>query len=108
MPLTYQHELTGPKSNVQIAKAYGVHESTVRRPRAGIGLTSQATPGRDAGAVPAASEEHGPDGTSSYTIPSHKAWGYEDFCDFIRSKGQDPDKVNFSWGVTSTPAGGYF
>ena len=104
----YDHELTGPKSNVQIAKEYGVSESTVRRARKRLGVTSLAAPGRSADATPSAAEEHKPDGTSSYTIPSHKAWGHEDFCDFIRSKGQDPDEVEFSWGVTSTPSGGYF
>lgn len=44
----------------------------------------------------------------TYTISSDTAWGYEDFVNFIRAKGQDPDKVTFKWGVTSTPNGGFF
>src|SRR5690606_25002090 len=48
------------------------------------------------------------DGVDSYTISSDTAWGYEDFVNFIRAKGQDPDKVTFRWGVTSPPNGGIF
>ena len=47
-------------------------------------------------------------GVNSYTLTSEKAWGYEDFCQFIRSKGQDPDQVTFNWGVTTNPAGGFW
>lgn len=52
------------------------------------------------------SETHNPDGTASYTRFSDKPWGYEDYRAFIRSTGQDPDKVTFTWGWTSNPAGG--
>lgn len=48
------------------------------------------------------------DRAEAYTISNETAWGYEDFCEFIRSKGQDPDQVTFSWSVTSNPAGGYW
>lgn len=54
------------------------------------------------------SEQHDADGTASYTAMSTTAWGLTDFRAFIASKGQDPDKVTFSWGVTSNPAGGYW
>ena len=48
-------------------------------------------------------------GATAYTIPSKIAWGYEDFRKFIETKGQDPDRVTFSWGVTSDPhSGGYW
>ena len=46
------------------------------------------------------------EGTTSYTISSETAWGYEDFRNFIKSKGQDPDQVTFTWGVTTNPTGG--
>lgn len=42
----------------------------------------------------------------TYTISSEVAWGYDEFCNFIRSRGQDPEKVTFDWGVTTNPAGG--
>lgn len=54
------------------------------------------------------SETHDADGTASYQTMSATPWGFEDFRKFIQSKGQDPDKVTFSWGVTSNPAGGYW
>lgn len=47
-------------------------------------------------------------GVTAYTVPSSEAWGYNDFRKFIETKGQDPDAVTFSWGVTSNPAGGYW
>lgn len=47
-------------------------------------------------------------GVTAYTIPASVAWGYDDFREFIRSKGQDPDQVSFSWGVTSNPGGGFW
>jgi predicted phosphodiesterase len=61
-----------------------------------------------ASSVAADSETHRPDGSSDYTLTSAKAWGYEDFRRFIRSKGQDPDEVTFTWGVTTNPGGGYW
>jgi hypothetical protein len=54
------------------------------------------------------SEQHNPDGSSSYVRISDAAWGYEDYRKFIRSVGQDPDKVTFTWGWTSNPAGGFW
>jgi len=52
------------------------------------------------------SEQHGPDGSSSYTRYSEQPWGYEDYREFIRSRGQNPDDVTFTWGWTSNPGGG--
>lgn len=54
------------------------------------------------------SETHRPDGGSDYVLSSEVAWGHDDFCKFIRSKGQDPEEVTFTWGVTSNPAGGFW
>jgi hypothetical protein len=54
------------------------------------------------------SETHNPDGSSSYTRYSEEPWGYEDYRKFIRSRGQDPDEVTFTWGWTSNPAGGFW
>lgn len=52
------------------------------------------------------SETHRPDGSADYTRFSETPWGYDDYREFIRSTGQDPDKVTFTWGWTSNPAGG--
>jgi hypothetical protein len=51
------------------------------------------------------SETHNPDGTSNYVKYSKDPWGYEDYRAFIASKGQDPDRVTFTWGWTSHPSG---
>lgn len=51
------------------------------------------------------SEQHNPDGSASYTRFSDKPWGFDDYCAFIRSTGQDPSKVTFTWGWTSSATG---
>lgn len=58
--------------------------------------------------TPAVSESGTQDGVDSYTLTADRAWGYEDFCEFIRSKGQDPEAVTFNWGVTTNPQGGFW
>ena len=54
------------------------------------------------------SETHHEDGSASYTRFSKVAWGYDDYCAFIRENGQDPDAVTFTWGWTSNPSGGFW
>lgn len=54
------------------------------------------------------SEQHNPDGSSSYVRFSEQPWGHDDYRAFIASKGQDPDAVTFTWGWTSNPAGGFW
>ncbi|MFE4229147.1 hypothetical protein ACFRJ8_14805 [Arthrobacter sp. NPDC056886] len=54
------------------------------------------------------SETHNADGTASYVRYSERPWGYDDYREFIRSTGQDPDAVTFSHGWTSNPAGGFW
>lgn len=54
------------------------------------------------------SEQHNPDGTSNYVRFSEKPWGYDDYVDFIREKGMDPDRTTFTWGWTSNPYGGFW
>lgn len=58
--------------------------------------------------APGESETHNPDGTSSYVRYSERPWGHDDYRAFIRSQGQDPDQVTFTWGWTSNPAGGFW
>lgn len=48
------------------------------------------------------------DQTTEFKMMSKAPWGYSDFCEFIRSKGQDPDEVTFTWNTTSSPNGGYW
>lgn len=54
-------------------------------------------------------EQHNADGSASYSRFNDRPWGYEDYREFIRSTGQDPDKVTFTWGWTSNaPGPGYW
>lgn len=96
-------------SNVAIGEQVGCSEFTVRRVRKKLGApASTAKPGVHSEATTGDSETHRPDGSSDYVLTGDRPWGYDDFREFIRSKGQDPDQVNFTWGVTTNPHGGYW
>jgi hypothetical protein len=84
----------------QAARFTGISKSQINDHRAGNCVCAKS--------APVNSESHRPDGTADYVTMSDRAWGFEDFRKFIASKGQDPDAVTFTWGVTSNPAGGYW
>src|SRR5690606_22301822 len=107
---SYEAALAGPDGSRKVAKQFGVSKSKVNYDRAKLReaqfLATQggAIVGDIDGLV---NEEHGAEG-SSYTLTSERAWGFEDFRNFIRSRGQDPDSVDFEWGVTTNPNGGFW
>jgi len=82
----------------QAAKFLGISKSAINDHRSSNCMCSKA-------ATVGESETHNPDGSSSYTRFSTEPWGYDDYRAFIASKGQDPDKVTFSWGWTSNATG---
>lgn len=90
------------KSNREWGKSIGVSESAIRRHKKHTDAPSESP--NTAGE----SEKHNPDGSADYVRFSREPWGYEDFRDFIRSRGQDPDEVTFTWGWTSNPGGGFW
>lgn len=89
-------------SSRSASRLTGISKSQINSHRNGSCVCDQTKPSLNAGE----SEQHNPDGSSSYTRYSEKPWGFEDYREFIRSTGQDPDKVTFTWGWTSNPAGG--
>jgi len=92
----------------QAAKFVGMSKSAINAHRSGTCIC--AKPFADVPKLIASgeSEQHNPDGSSSYTRYSEQPWGHADYRAFIASKGQDPDKVTFTWGWTSNPAGGFW
>lgn len=64
------------------------------------------TPGVYSRSVKGESETHNADGSSDYVRKSDEPWGEDDFRDFLRQRGTDPDTVTFTWGWTTNPAGG--
>lgn len=84
----------------------GVGKSTVGNHRASTCACSDVQTRKDAAS--GESETHRPDGSADYVRFSDRPWGYEDYRKFIRSTGQDPDQVTFSWGWTSNPSGGFW
>jgi hypothetical protein len=91
-------------SNVAWAKQLGVGEASIRRHYQHAERPERPEPTALAGGE---SETHTATG-SSYVRFSEKPWGYNDYREFIRTQGQDPDKVTFNWGWTSNPAGGFW
>ncbi len=83
---------------------YAVSPRTIRRHREGTCVCEAVEV--ETTHVGGESEQHNPDGSSSYTRFSEVPWGFEDYREFIASKGQDPDEVIFTWGWTSNPSGG--
>lgn len=102
----YESALRSDASNAQIARDFGKSKDAVRRARKKLGLRSPNSP--VGASATGESETHNPDGSSSYVRFSQEPWGYEDYREFIRSKGQDPDQVTFTWGWTSNPLGGFW
>lgn len=93
-------------NNAEIASVLGCNESSVRRARKRLNLPPAAPV--KAGTQSGESETHNPDGSASYVRFSQQPWGHDDYREFIRSKGQDPDEVTFTWGWTSNPNGGFW
>lgn len=89
--------IDGSKTNKAWSKEVNVDEASIRRHRKHAGRAEGAD-----------SFGQNRDGDYYATVSSTEAWGYEDFREFIRAKGMDPDLVDFAWGVTSNPGGGYW
>lgn len=89
-----------------IGRKWGTAKSAVnkyrRRMAAGEALVQ-------VGVAASESEENNSDGTIRSVVKmSDTAWGLNDWREFLRNAGQDPDAVTFTYGVTSNPAGGYW
>jgi len=87
----------------QAAKHTGISKSQINDHRAGKCVCDRVAVVTTGGE----SETHDANG-DHYTRFSHEPWGHDDYRAFIASKGQDPDKVTFTWGWTSNPAGGFW
>lgn len=99
-------DVQGMSANVA-SKFLGVGATTIKDHRRGeciCGKPETAAPESNAGE----SEAHRPDGSADYTRFSETPWGLDDYRAFIKSKGQNPDEVTFTWGWTSNPAGGFW
>jgi len=90
-----------------IATKWNIGNSTVKDHRQKLGIKARPVTAAPKDAT-GESEEHRPDGSADYTRFSETPWGYEDHRNFIHSKGQDPDKVTFTWGLTTRPGGGFW
>lgn len=90
---------TDAMTSREAARYTGLSKSAINDHRAGNCVCTKNT------TTAGESEQHNPDGSSSYTRFSERPWGFDDYCEFIRSTGQDPSKVTFSHGWTSNAAG---
>lgn len=102
----YVADLRSQLSNVAIGERWNTHEASVRRDKKKLmGLAGYTAPATQ---PTGESEQHNADGTANYVRYSTEPWGYDDYREFIRSTGQDPDQVTFTWGWTSAPSGGFW
>lgn len=88
------------KSHAEWSRQIGVSEASIRRHH----KHAQSDPESQAAFRKGGDSE----GALYNEFPSDIEMGYEDFREYIRASGQDPDKVTFNWGVTSNPNGGYW
>lgn len=90
------------KTNVEWAEVVGVNEASIRRHK------NHREPAEEIPVI--GTTQFGQDKEGNYygSVSSTESWGYNDFREFIRAKGLDPDTVDFAWGVTSNPGGGYW
>lgn len=95
-------------SSRETARITGYSKSAINTHRSGKCICSDDVTSKATATNQGESEQHNPDGSSSYTRFSQTPWGHDDYRAFIASKGQDPDKVTFTWGWTSNPAGGFW
>lgn len=85
----------------QAAKFLGISKSAINDHRSSKCMCTKAAPAGE-------SETHNPDGSANYVRFSQRPWGHDDYREFIRTTGQDPDAVTFSWGWTSNATGSGF
>lgn len=98
----YLKDLRSDSPNREMARRWNTNESTIRGQRARLDRIETA-PKSDT-EVNRNSDGSIIDGKFS----SEKPMGFDDFREFIRKNGQDPDEVTFVWGVTSRPGGGFW
>lgn len=79
-----------------------------RRQRARSGKKVESAIAADNAIVNYVNDILDPEKGSSYTRMASTAWGEDDWREFLRQKGTDPDAVSFAIGVTSNPSGGYW
>lgn len=92
-------------SNSAAARLIGCNEASIRRHRKHTTRTAQQAILHDQEYV---NDTYDPDKGNSYTRMAGTAWGENEWRDFLRLKGTDPDSVTFTFGVTSNPNGGYW
>ncbi|AXH50192.1 metallophosphatase [Microbacterium phage Musetta] len=98
-------KIDNSKSNQEWADLIDVSEASIRRHRKHAGLgRSEHGKINEAGEF----ERTDADGTFHASRFSDEAWGYDDYLEFIESRGMDPDEVTFTWGWTSNPHGGFW
>lgn len=93
------------RTNVDWAEEIGVAEGSIRRHKKHSRTTALQAVLRDQEYV---NDTHDPVNGNSYTRMADTAWGKDEWREFLRLKGTDPDTVTFTFGVTSNPSGGYW
>lgn len=88
----------------QVAQKHSTTFNKVQRARKALKVThSPASPG-----APVFKGSSDPRNGKSYELTALEPWGESHWRDWLKENGTDPDKVSFSFGVTTNPQGGYW
>lgn len=88
----------------QVAQKHSTTFNKVQRARKALKVThSPASPG-----APVFKGSSDPRNGKSYELTALEPWGESHWRDWLTENGTDPDKVSFSFGVTTNPQGGYW
>lgn len=96
-------------SGGEIGRKWGIAKSAVNKYRSRSAAGQELATSSGAVPVMGESEENNSDGSIRTAVKmSDTAWGLNEWRAFLREKGQDPDHVTFTYGVTSNPQGGFW
>lgn len=103
----YERDLRDESLSIrQVAKAHGTTFGKVQRARKKLGVTHGTTPSAPGNTVFSGTSD--PVKGQSFELTASEPWGEKHWCEWLRENGTDPDKVSFSFGVTTNPQGGYW
>ena len=103
----YERDLRDESLSIrQVAKAHGTTFGKVQRARKKLGVTHGTPPSAPVNTVFSGTSD--PLKGQSFELTASEPWGEKHWREWLRENGTDPDKVSFSFGVTTNPQGGYW
>ena len=96
------------KSGAVVARAWGVNKATVNKHRARLGIERDASAASTTPPTGDAFEKSSDGKILNASTIATEPWGDDEWREFLRLHGTDPDTVTYTHGVTSNPTGGFW